>query len=57
MKRYLARRLMGLVPVLFVISILVFGLVRVLPGDPARLLAATDETGQIDPAVLKAIRL
>jgi peptide/nickel transport system permease protein len=56
MKRYLARRVMGLVPVLFIISILVFGLVRVLPGDPARLLAAADDTGQVDPEVLKAIR-
>jgi peptide/nickel transport system permease protein len=56
MKRYLARRALGLLPVLFIISILVFGLVRVLPGDPARLLAASDDTGQVDPAVLQAIR-
>ncbi len=56
MKRYLARRVIGLLPVLFIISILVFGLVRILPGDPARLLATADDTGQVDPAVLQVIR-
>jgi ABC-type dipeptide/oligopeptide/nickel transport system permease component len=32
---YLARRLLGLIPVLFGISLLVFSFVRLIPGDPA----------------------
>lgn len=54
MKRYFIRRLLGLIPTLFVISVIVFGLTRVLPGDPARLLAATEE-GYVDPEVLRVI--
>ncbi len=49
------RRIINLVPVLVLISIVVFSTVRVLPGDPARLLAAIDETGFVDPEVLAAV--
>ena len=38
MTTYLLRRLLGLVPVLFGISLLVFTLTRVIPADPALLL-------------------
>lgn len=55
MQRYLLRRAINLIPVLVLISIIVFATVRVLPGDPARLLAAVDETGFVDPDVLAAI--
>lgn len=55
MQQYLVRRLITLIPVLLLISIVVFSLTRVLPGDPARLLAAIDETGYVDPEVLVAI--
>ena len=55
MQRYLLRRAINLIPVLVLISIIVFATVRVLPGDPARLLAAVDETGFVDPEVLAAI--
>ena len=55
MQRYLLRRAINLIPVLVLISIIVFATVRVLPGDPARLLAAVDETGFVDPEVLVAI--
>jgi len=48
MKRYLLRRLIGLLPTLLLISIAVFSITRVLPGDPAAMLAASDE-GVIDP--------
>ncbi len=47
MKRYLVRRLLGLIPTLFLISIVVFSITRVLPGDPAAMLA-TYEEGIID---------
>ncbi len=55
MQRYLLRRVINLIPVLVLISIIVFATVRVLPGDPARLLAAVDEAGTVDPEVLAAI--
>jgi glutathione transport system permease protein len=35
--KYIGRRLLILVPQLFLISIITFTLVRMLPGDPARL--------------------
>jgi glutathione transport system permease protein len=41
---YLLRRLGGTVLVLFCVSLFAFGFVRLLPGDPARLLAGQDAT-------------
>jgi glutathione transport system permease protein len=41
---FLARRLLGAVPVLLCVSLFSFGFVRLLPGDPARLLAGPDAT-------------
>ncbi len=38
MTRYILKRLIGLIPVLFGISLLVFTLTRVIPADPALLL-------------------
>ena len=43
---YFLRRLPGTVPVLIVVSIFVFGFVRLLPGDPARLVAGPDASEQ-----------
>jgi peptide/nickel transport system permease protein len=39
MARYIGKRLLALPPLLFVISVLVFGLSQLIPGDPARTLA------------------
>lgn len=44
MRRYAARRVVGLVPILFAVSFLIFGAVRLLPGDPARLMAGPQAT-------------
>jgi peptide/nickel transport system permease protein len=53
MTGYLIRRLLGLVPVLLTAATLVWVLMFLLPGDPARLMAG----GQgADPEVLRAIR-
>lgn len=41
---YLLRRLGGAIPVLLCVSLFSFGFVRLLPGDPARLLAGPDAT-------------
>lgn len=43
---YALRRLVGAVPVLVAVSIFVFAFVRLLPGDPARLIAGPDATAR-----------
>jgi len=49
---YVARRLLALVPTLFFVSLLIFLLQQLLPGDPALALAGEDH----DPAAVAAIR-
>ena len=49
---YIARRLAVLVPTLLVVSVLIFSLQQLLPGDPALALAGEEH----DPAVVAAIR-
>jgi len=53
MQRYLAQRLLLLIPVLFVISVLVFSLMHLIPGDPAQAILGFENT---DPAQLAAVR-
>ena len=48
----IARRLVQLVPTLFFVSVLIFLLQQLLPGDPALIMAGEDR----DPAVLEQIR-
>jgi peptide/nickel transport system permease protein/oligopeptide transport system permease protein len=43
---YLIRRVVLVLPVLVSISLVVFGALRLVPGDPARLLAGTDASEQ-----------
>jgi peptide/nickel transport system permease protein len=52
MLRYLARRLLQLVPTLFFVSVLIFGLQQLLPGDPATVMAGEEK----DEKVLEEIR-
>jgi peptide/nickel transport system permease protein len=49
---FIARRLAVLVPTLLVVSVLIFSLQQLLPGDPAIALAGEEH----DPAVVAAIR-
>ncbi|MFQ5520221.1 MAG: ABC transporter permease [Candidatus Methylomirabilia bacterium] len=42
MRRYLARRLFSLAVTLFFVSVLVFGVIRVIPGDPALIIMGTE---------------
>ena len=53
MTTYLIRRLSGLIPVLLAAATLVWVLLFLLPGDPARLMAGGQS---LDPEVLRAIR-
>src|SRR3954469_23070726 len=52
MGRYLAQRLATIVPTLVLVSMLVFGLQQLLPGDPAIVLAGEDR----DPAAVEELR-
>lgn len=42
--RYALQRLLGVIPLLFIVSVLVFLFIHLIPGDPARLIAGKDAT-------------
>lgn len=46
MYQYIARRLMLTIPVVFGVSIIVFSIIRLIPGDPARAIAGVNATPQ-----------
>ncbi len=52
MLNFLARRVVQLVPTLFFVSLLIFSLQHLLPGDPALVMAGEER----DPAVIEQIR-
>ena len=52
MAAFLSRRLAQLVPTLFFVSVIIFLLQQLLPGDPALVMAGEER----DPAVLEQIR-
>ena len=52
MLKYLARRIVGTIPVIILISLLVFTLIHAAPGDPADLLLPEDASDQ-DVAVAR----
>jgi len=52
MLRYLLQRLAQIIPTLFFVSVLIFGLQQLLPGDPAIALAGEDR----DPNVVAYLR-
>ncbi|MDQ0642732.1 ABC transporter permease [Microbacterium murale] len=53
MARYILTRILSSLFVLFVLSVLVFSMVRIIPGDP---LAAFADPANPDPAALDALR-
>ncbi|HEX9269797.1 MAG TPA: ABC transporter permease [Candidatus Limnocylindria bacterium] len=52
MGRYIIRRLLLMVPVAFLVTVIVFTLVRLAPGDPIAVYAGEEK----DPAALDALR-
>lgn len=52
MPTYLVRRVAQIVPTLFIVSMLIFGLQQLLPGDPALVLAGEEQ----DPTVIAHLR-
>lgn len=53
MLRYITGRLLQLIPVLFFVSVIVFGMIRLAPGDPALIMTGGHQTS---PEVLDNIR-
>lgn len=47
--KYIANRVAQLVPVLFLISLIVFSIMHALPGDPVQLMLAGSESGSVTP--------
>ncbi len=56
MRRYVLGRLLQLIPVLFLVSLIVFAVMRLLPGDPALLMLSGAEGGAITPERLNELR-
>ncbi|MDL2248425.1 ABC transporter permease [Tyzzerella sp. OttesenSCG-928-J15] len=52
MGRYIAKRLLEMIPLMLIISFVVFMFIHMLPGDPARTLAGVEAT----PEEIEAIR-
>ena len=52
MLTFLGKRLLQLIPTLFFVSVLIFALQQLLPGDPALVMAGEER----DPAVIAQIR-
>ena len=53
MVSYILKRLLQLIPVLLVVSVLVFSLIHLIPGDPAEVILGFETT---DPQTLAAVR-
>lgn len=53
MRSYIARRLLATIPTLIGVSILTFGLIKLVPGDPAQAVLGPAAT---DPQALAAVR-
>jgi len=56
MGRYVFNRVMQMIPVLFLISLIVFAVMHLLPGDPAMLMLAGAEGGAVPPERLIELR-
>lgn len=54
--RYIASRVAQLVPVLFLISVMVFAIMHALPGDPVQLMLAGSESGSVTPERQEELR-
>jgi glutathione transport system permease protein len=57
MLKYIFKRVIEIIPILFIITIIIFLFVHLIPGDPARLVAGQDATAQDIANVRKALGL
>lgn len=53
MRRYVVRRVLQFIPVLLGVTLVLFALTRIVPGDPARFLSGSHAS---NPAVVRAVR-
>ncbi|HWT83448.1 MAG TPA: ABC transporter permease, partial [Candidatus Methylomirabilis sp.] len=53
MLRYILRRLIYMTPILFGVSLVIFLILHLVPGDPARLVAGLDAT-QEDVKIIRS---
>ncbi|MGH7325493.1 MAG: nickel ABC transporter permease [Candidatus Rokuibacteriota bacterium] len=57
MTRYLIRRLLLTIPVVFGVTFIIFAMVRLIPGDPAQVIAGEQATQEIVDAVRRSLGL
>jgi glutathione transport system permease protein len=57
LKKYIAKRVISLIPLLIVVSFVIFMFIHLIPGDPARLLAGQDATNAEVEAAREAFGL
>jgi len=46
MSKYIIRRLIQMIPVLFLVSIIIFSIIHLIPGDPAAIIAGTNASDE-----------
>ena len=56
MRTYVLKRLLLIVPTLLGVAVIVFLIMRVIPGDVALMILGGDDGGQIDPQQVAAVR-
>ena len=56
MVKYVIKRILQLIPTLFLVSVIVFLMVRIIPGDPITLLYGLSESGGASEEYLDAMR-
>lgn len=56
MSRYLAARLVSMIPVVFLVTLMVFVLGHLIPGDPVLQLIPSEEAGRLTPKDLGGMR-
>src|SRR5437867_12047498 len=57
MLNFLARRLVQLIPTLFFVSVIIFSLQQLLPGDPALVMAGEERDPEVLEQICKQYRL
>ena len=56
MRDYIAKRFLFFVPTLILVSVFIFTIMRIVPGDPALLILQGDEGIRVDPVELEELR-
>ncbi|MEL6271691.1 MAG: hypothetical protein AAFR22_17930, partial [Chloroflexota bacterium] len=57
MRDYVIRRILLLIPQLFVLSLITFGITRLVPGEPGIVAQVSDTMAMADPRFEETIRM